>query len=186
MDRPRLPYFVAALACVVATVAASPAPAARIPRPCANVSLRPDATNLAKINTATLCLVNHERVRRHLPPLRRSTALSQAATRFAKRLVTDCFFDHTTPDGATMLDRFKATSYLKGRLRRWVVGENIAYGTGHVSTPGAIVKAWMKSPGHRVNILRRSYHDLGVGVSLGSPSGQAGATYVHDFGRRDR
>jgi uncharacterized protein YkwD len=43
----------------------------------------------------------------------------------------------------------------------------------------------MDSPGHRANILKRGYRDLGVGVVLGVPvSGAAGATYTVDFGVR--
>jgi uncharacterized protein YkwD len=181
-------HLVAALACVLASVAASPAHAARASKAksCANASLLPDAGNLAKVNKATLCLVNKERTKRGLQPLKRQAALSKAATGFARHMVAASFFDHTTPNGATVLDRIKATSYLKGRLQRWWVGENIAYGTGALGTPGSIVKAWMKSSGHRANILQRRFRDIGLGVSLGSPNGPTGATYVHDFGRRDR
>lgn len=85
-----------------------------------------------------------------------------------------------------MLERIKATSYLTGPLQRWSVGENIAYGTGTLGTPKAIVDAWMHSPGHRANILDRSFREIGLGVRLGSPVGSDGATYVHNFGRRER
>jgi uncharacterized protein YkwD len=156
------------------------------PKPCANATVLPDGGNLEQVSAATLCLLNKERTKRHLTPLRRQHTLDSAATRFARRLVQERFFDHTAPDGTTMLERIKATGYLKGSLRRWSVGENIAYGTGTLGTPKAIVKAWMRSPGHRANILDRSFREIGLGVHLGSPEGSAGATYVHDFGRRDR
>ena len=35
------------------------------------------------------------------------------------------------------------------RERRWRLGENLAWGTGVLAAPGAIVRAWMNSPGHR-------------------------------------
>jgi uncharacterized protein YkwD len=38
-------------------------------------------------------------------------------------------------------------------------GENIAYG---YETPRAVVRAWMHSPGHRANILSRSFNRIGV------------------------
>ncbi len=173
----------------------APTPPAPKPKPkpkpkprkgCADSTLMPDAGNLAKIDAATLCLVNRERKKRHLVALRRQGTLDDVATRFAKRLVEESFFDHTAPDGTTMLDRVKATSYLRGALRRWSVGENIAYGTGALATPKAIVDAWMRSPGHRANILDRSFREIGLGVHLGTPSDPQGATYVHDFGRRER
>ncbi len=197
------------LVCAAATTGASPAIAADVtavapcvelagrvqvncPAPaaasggCADAMLLPSAGNLSRINRATLCLVNKERTKRHLKPLRRQGALDTAAGRFAKRLVADSFFDHTAPDGSTMVDRIKKTTYLSGGLRSWAVGENIAYGTGVLGTPRSIVKAWMASSGHRANILERRFSDIGLGVSFGSPDGADGATYVHDFGSRRR
>lgn len=40
-------------------------------------------------------------------------------------------------------------------------GENIAYGQ---PTAQAVMDAWMNSPGHRANILNRSYTQIGVGA----------------------
>jgi uncharacterized protein YkwD len=44
----------------------------------------------------------------------------------------------------------------------------------------------MHSPGHRANILSRSFREIGIGVSRGAPvSGIGdGVTYATDFGRR--
>ena len=65
------------------------------------------------------------------------------------------------------------------------MGENLAWATGVESTPAGIMRDWMASPGHRANILRRSYRDVGVGVVIGVPSdGTIGATYTADFGAR--
>lgn len=41
------------------------------------------------------------------------------------------------------------------------VAENIAYGYGSGSS---VVAAWMKSPGHKKNILGSSYRQIGVGA----------------------
>lgn len=153
---------------------------------CANADVTPSAANLRAMAKATLCLVNQERRQRRLVALKANKSLGKVATRFATRLVTGRFFDHTAPDGTTTLDRIRSSGYLTGGLRRWWVGENIAYATGKLATPKAIVAGWMASPGHRANILQSRYRDLGLGVSLGSPDGPEGATYVHDFGRRIR
>jgi uncharacterized protein YkwD len=40
-------------------------------------------------------------------------------------------------------------------------GENVAYG---YDTGQAVVRAWMRSPGHRRNVLDREYRLLGVGA----------------------
>jgi uncharacterized protein YkwD len=46
---------------------------------------------------------------------------------------------------------------------------------------------WMHSPGHRANILSRTFKEIGIGIARGAPeSGQGGdaATYTTDFGFR--
>jgi uncharacterized protein YkwD len=67
-------------------------------------------------------------------------------------------------------------------------GENLAWGTAELATPAAIVGAWMRSPGHRSNILRRTFRDIGLGVVQGAPErgdvGGVAITYVHAFGWR--
>jgi uncharacterized protein YkwD len=69
------------------------------------------------------------------------------------------------------------------------IGENIAFGTGELSTPREIVVAWMRSPGHRRNILDRSYRETGMGVVPAAPpssaEGQPGGTYTQEFGAHD-
>jgi uncharacterized protein YkwD len=51
-------------------------------------------------------------------------------------------------------------------------------------TPAAMVDAWMHSPGHRLNLLHRSFRDVGIGIVAGTPTGGGGATYTTDFGVR--
>ena len=118
-----------------------------------------------------------------LGALRLNGDLSTAARRHSRAMVSKRFFSHTSPDGTTFLDRIKATGYLSG-ARSWNVGENIAYGSGSLSTPRAISRAWMKSPGHRANILSSAFRSIGVGIASGTPVGRDGGTYTTDFGRR--
>jgi uncharacterized protein YkwD len=84
-----------------------------------------------------------------------------------------------------MATRIKRTGYLNG-ARSWQVGENIAWGEESLATPAAIVDAWMKSPGHRANILNGSYDEIGISADGGRP-GEArhdnAATFTTDFGR---
>jgi uncharacterized protein YkwD len=47
------------------------------------------------------------------------------------------------------------------------------------------MRGWMASPGHRANILRGAYREVGVGIVAAVPSdGTAGATFTADFGVR--
>jgi uncharacterized protein YkwD len=84
----------------------------------------------------------------------------------------------------TMVDRILKARYVR-EDQGWMLGENLAWGTGSYATPRGAVQAWMESPGHRSNILKRGYHEMGVGLVLGVPvSDAAGATYTVDFGVR--
>src|SRR5215210_1550307 len=132
---------------------------------------------------ATLCVLNAERTRHRLRPLRLNRRLSTAAQRHSRAMARKRFFSHTSLSGASFVDRIRSTGYLSG-ARSWVVGENIAYGSGSRSTPRSIGTAWMNSAGHRANVLSSSFRAIGIGIALGTPTGGGGATYTTDFGRR--
>jgi uncharacterized protein YkwD len=132
---------------------------------------------------ATLCVLNAERARHRLRPLRLNHKLSTAAQRHSRAMARKRFFSHTSPGGASFVDRIRSTGYLSG-ARSWTVGENIAYGSGSRSTPRSIGSAWMNSPPHRANILSSSFRSIGIGVASGTPVGGGGGTYTTDFGRR--
>jgi len=132
---------------------------------------------------ATLCVLNTERARHRLRPLRLNRKLSRAARRLSRAMALRKFFSHTSLGGASFVDRIRSTGYLSG-ARSWSVGENIAYGSGSRSTPRSIGSAWMNSPPHRANILSSSYRSIGIGVAAGTPVGRRGGTYTTDFGRR--
>ena len=132
---------------------------------------------------ATLCVLNAERARHNLRPLRLNRKLSAAARRHSRAMARKRFFSHTSPGGASFVDRIRRTGYLSG-ARSWHIGENIAYGSGSRSTPRSIGTAWMNSPPHRANILSSSFRSIGIGIASGTPSGDGGATYTTDFGRR--
>ena len=166
---------------------ASPRPRSTGPRPlaaqeCANADLEATKDNLPEIRAAILCLHNQIRAENDLPALRENKKLRKAALGHSRDMVKDTYFEHTTPEGVTMVDRILRTKYVR-EDQGWVLGENLAWGTGSYGTPRGAVDAWMGSPGHRANILKRSFRDMGVGVVLGVPvSDAAGTTYTVDFG----
>jgi uncharacterized protein YkwD len=150
---------------------------------CAGASLAPSAEHAAEVHHATLCLLNQQRTSRGLPRLREQGSLTGVAKTYARLMVRQRFFDHTSPGGSTMAERIKRTSYLDD-THGWALGENLAWGSGSSATPAQIVRAWMRSAGHRRNILDAGFREIGIGIALGSPTGGAGATYVNEFGRR--
>jgi uncharacterized protein YkwD len=149
---------------------------------CDNADLAPTGDNEGAIRSAILCLHNQIRANRDLPLLRENARLRHAAAAHSSDMVSRGFFEHTTPGGVTMVDRIMATRYASPRVG-WALGENLAWGTGRLATPRAIMKAWMDSPGHRANVVKRAYREVGIGVVTGVPSDRgAGATYTADFG----
>jgi uncharacterized protein YkwD len=152
---------------------------------CDDTHLVPTRSNSARIEAATLCLVNVQRARHGERALRPNADLGRSAAAHSQDMVARNYFDHTSPGGETVLDRIKASSYVPSRAG-YVLGENIAMGTMQLATPAAIVDGWMKSAGHRANILNAEFRDSGLGVVARAPQryghGQRGATYTQQFG----
>jgi len=178
--RRKAPLLAFALACVALL-----APAGAQAQDCANTQLRPTRENLDAVRQAVLCLHNRERARHGLPALRENAKLRGAAARHSGHMVDAHFFDHTSPGGSTMIDRIRRTGYMSS-ARGWSIGENIAWATGRLATAGEITDEWMRSPGHRANILRAQFRDIGIGVEIGVPvrRRRSGATYTADLGFR--
>ncbi|MEU9027273.1 sigma-70 family RNA polymerase sigma factor [Streptomyces sp. NPDC048383] len=119
-----------------------------------------------------LALVNSERAAAGCGPLKDDAQLRSAAQAHSADMARRDFFDHTNPDGADPGARTTASGY------RWsTYGENIAKGQ---QTAQAVMDSWMKSPGHRANILNCSFKDLGVGMQPGA----GGPWWTQNFGAR--
>jgi uncharacterized protein YkwD len=178
----------AALACAaLALGATAPAAGAAADEPCADAKLTPRRDNLDRVRVATLCLLNAERAKHDLAPLRADDQLGRAAQTYSARMVRERFFAHVSPHGSTLTTRIrKGTKYLTSSVRDWALGENLAWGSRSLSTPRATVRAWMRSSGHRENILDDRFRDIGIGVAPGAPAAVSGpaATYTTNFGYR--
>jgi uncharacterized protein YkwD len=148
---------------------------------CSETRVIPAEGNLAEVERATLCLINAERAERDLRPLTRNSRLARAADRHVDDMVEHRYFAHDSRNGDSFSDRIRDTGYLS-RVSTWAVGENLAWGSGTAGDAHSIMRAWMASPGHRANILNGRYREIGIGLTLGSPRGGAGATYATEFG----
>ena len=184
---PRLLIAFALAACAVVVLPGATADAAKRKRggECANTDTVPARGNLADVRAAVLCLHNREREAHGLPPLKENPKLRRAAQGHSDDMVGSGYFAHESRSGADMADRILRTGY--ARSQGWSLGENIAWGTGSLGTAAEIQRAWMESPGHRANILRRQFREIGIGVAVGAPvdsGGLDGATYTADFGVR--
>ena len=152
---------------------------------CTGIDVQPNAENLDQVSATTLCLINEQRTENGLGALGEQAQLTQASVDYAELMVDQQFFAHVAPDGSILTQRLTDAGYLGGD-GAWIVGENIAWGESYLATPGAIVSAWMNSPGHRANILSPDYDEIGIGITTGVPtSANDGATYTTDFGHRE-
>jgi uncharacterized protein YkwD len=139
--------------------------------------------HLRQARAAVLCLHNHIRRAHGLHRFRLSASLTRAARHHSRQMVGQSYFEHTSPGGSTLLTRARAAGYLRSAFA-FSLGENIGWGEGSLSTPRAMVRAWMLSPGHRANILHAGFRDLGIGLVAQTPEGTGGGTFTTDFGRR--
>lgn len=152
---------------------------------CAGATARPSSANSDATKQATLCLLNRVRKRHGLRRLRENPRLERAARAHSDDMVAGGLFSHASANGGNPAGRIRNAGYLSG-ARGWAVGENIGWGQASLASPEAMVRAWMHSPGHRANILRGAFREIGIGVVDATPvrgAGQ-GATYTTDFGRR--
>jgi hypothetical protein len=149
-----------------------------------DVARWPSELGLNRTRELTLCLLNEQRARYGLAPLRSEVRLQLAAQRYVGDMVERRFFDHTDPGGLAPEDRILMAGYPSNNA--WT-GENLAYGTGPEGAPAEIVDRWMHSPGHKTNILRPTFTEIGIGVAFDVPKEEpagtdSGATYATSFG----
>jgi uncharacterized protein YkwD len=136
------------------------------------------------VRAAILCLHNQIRSQNKLPLLKDNVKLRKAASGHSSAMVSQGFFDHTDPDGDSFVDRIIGAGYAK-RNDGWTLGENLAWGTGDLSSATGVMNAWMNSAGHKANILKKAYEEVGIGIKLGVPSDSGvGATITADFGTK--
>jgi Uncharacterized protein with SCP/PR1 domains len=101
-----------------------------------------------------LRLVNVERTKAGLSAYTTNKTITSAANKRAQEISVS--FSHTRPNGSSFASVLKDYG-----LPYTAAGENIAYGQ---KTPKEVVSAWMKSTGHRANILNKRFKKLGIGV----------------------
>jgi len=111
---------------------------------------------LTEDEQAMLDATNAERKKEKLEPLTTDPKLTEAARAHAANMAKQSKLDHTLDD-KTFEDRAKAASYEYRAL-----GENIAW---NQPTPKDVVESWMKSEGHRKNVLNAEYTQIGVAVA---------------------
>lgn len=120
-------------------------------------SVRSGEDFLSKSEHEMLDLVNRERSKTKLPPLKASRQLTVAARAHAANMARQRTLEHTL-DGKTFDQRIDAAGY-----KFSAAGENIYMGPSAAHA----ITTWMRSPGHRRNMLSPTYEEIGIGMALG-------------------
>ncbi|WP_082460873.1 CAP domain-containing protein [Psychrobacillus sp. FJAT-21963] len=102
-------------------------------------------------------LTNQERAKEGLKALQIDVKLTQSAQEKSQDMKNKNYFSHTSPTYGSPFDQMKALGITYNSA-----GENIAMGQPSAEE---VVEAWMKSPGHRENIMNPSFTHIGVGLS---------------------
>jgi uncharacterized protein YkwD len=182
---PAIVRVITALLAGAALTLAAPAPGAHAQAPCPGADTPPSAQTLDVTAGAVLCLVNAHRTSHARRALVGNGDLVNSAGRHSRDMVRRAFFAHNTPTGVKPADRMRRSGYIHGS-GPWSVGEDLSWGTGSLSTPAAMVTAWIASPAHNRVLLGADYREAGVGIAVGVPvanaGGLAGATYTLDVG----
>ena len=179
--------FRAALAAALATAVALLAASMMDARPaaaqgCPGANTQSTRVSKAQAAGAIFCLVNQQRARHGLPPLRNNGRLARIATIHARDIVRYQFIGHDSPAHGSLLQRVKRSGY--GRNRRLTFGEILGAGMLRWSRPSSIVREWMRRHIHRTAILYPKFRAMGVGVARGMPSRnrkRSGRSFVITF-----
>jgi uncharacterized protein YkwD len=113
-------------------------------------------TSISNYKAEVLRLMNSERKNNSAAELKALAALDAIADIRARESAVS--FLHTRSDGTWCF-----TVFAEHALKYRAAGENLAYG---YKTPKAAVSAWMKSEGHRKNILDTDFEYAGIGYYL--------------------
>jgi uncharacterized protein YkwD len=123
----------------------------------------------SKLNAPTPAIANmevaiHERINEirqenNLKPLRRNEKLVQVAREYSRQMAIKHFFAHASPSGDTVVQRVHAVG-----IFYWVMGENLFKSVNIAQPVEPAVRGWMKSPGHRENILYSAFTETGIGI----------------------
>lgn len=126
---------------------------------------RSPAAELDRFEAEVLRLTNQYRLDHGRSALRADPALTEAAENWSRQMGRGDFFRHS--DTAKQIERFGYDA------DGW--GENIAAG---YRSAKEVVQGWIDSPGHRKNLLRADFEDIGIGYWR-QPNDGGDAPYTH-------
>jgi uncharacterized protein YkwD len=121
-----------------------------------------NATDRPDLESKMLELVNQERQKQGLNPLKADPQLTIVGRMHSRDMFKRGYFSHYTPEGKDPFDRMKASG-----VRFLTAGENLALGQTLIICHEGL----MNSPGHKANILNPSFGRVGIGILDGGVYG---------------
>jgi uncharacterized protein YkwD len=120
------------------------------------------------LRQTALDLANQDRTRYGFSSLRADPLLSKAAQRHAEDMLRRGYFSHYSPEGRTPTDRFVAVGGRKGAAENiFMIRDSSLPRTGvGLDRLSFFERGWMRSPGHRQNLLDRRYGRFGFGLAV--------------------
>lgn len=115
-----------------------------------------------KLERQVFDLINQLRTSNGLSALAWSDDAAKIARSHSENMANFKFFSHESVDGLTVNER----AYDFGISNWRAIGENIALNQGYDNPADFAVERWMKSPGHRGNILNTRWNESAVGVAV--------------------
>ncbi|MBM4067412.1 MAG: TIGR03000 domain-containing protein [Planctomycetes bacterium] len=112
---------------------------------------------IVRLEQALVDLTNLERGNAGLSPLQPEQRLAKAARDHSVNMARQQKMNHVLDDKGPV-ERARDAGH-----GGFGIGENIAYGQ---RSPTEAIEVWMKSPGHRANILGRQYTHIGIGIAF--------------------
>jgi uncharacterized protein YkwD len=176
------------VACLTAVCAVSAPAGAQVgSTTCAGANDLPANTTPTALAETMRCMINAERTAIGENALGTASPLTTAANRQLNDVLKNSFLGHVGSDGSTIVSRTKDSGFLNKKLKKWTVGEILAYGQESSGTPTSIITAWMNSPTHERVITHATFKSVAVAVARGTtaPNGAtdtSAATYEAVFG----
>ncbi len=124
---------------------------------------------------AVVSLTNTARAQEGVALLTRNTKLDQAAQMKAEDMAKKGYYAHVAPDGTTPMHWVEKVGY-----SYLMVGENLVVNR---DSAREVVEAFMGSSGHRANILRSDFTEIGVGVAEGTYKNKPATFIVQIFAK---
>lgn len=135
-----------------------------------------DAPEPYLTRTGSIQWTNSMRQQNGVGPLTENELLNQSAQKKLDDMFTHQYFEHNSPQGIRPADVVASVGY-----DYIMTGENLAL--GNFADDQDLIQAWMDSPGHRENMLKAGYTEIGIAVGQGIYEGKQTWMAVQHFGK---